>query len=456
MKRKLRAAVVGAGHRSMLYASYAKEHPDELEIVSVADPSELRRERAAKAFDLPLERCFETAEELASKPKFADFVINGTMDHQHVPTSLPLLEAGYDMLLEKPFATSEEEMWRLVAAARRHERKIAVCHVLRYSPFYAAIRQKVIDGVIGDIINVQAVEHVSYHHMAVGFVRGKWSRKGYCSSPMLMSKSCHDLDLIAWMRSGVAPCRVSSFGGNLQFRPDRAPRGAGTRCLVDCPIEPECLYSARKHYVDHPERWAFYVWDSIEHIEGPTIEDKIESLKGDNPYGRCVWKCDNDVVDHQSVAIEFEDGSTATLNMIGGCSRPSRSLHLIGTRGEIQGCLEDSRFVIRHVDPRPGHEYAEEIVDLSVGGDMTGAFGGHGGGDLRLVWDFLRELRGEPTSISSTRIEDSISGHLIGFCADRSMEEHRVVEIDFGRSSSAAKPGAPANAPFDGLRRRPS
>jgi hypothetical protein len=446
MKRRLRAIVVGAGHRAMFYASYAKKHPDELRIVGVADPCDLRRKQAAEAFNLAPERCFRTAEELACKPKFADFVINGTMDHQHVPTSLPLVEAGYDMLLEKPFATSEEEMWRLVAAAREHKRKIAICHVLRHTPFYVAIRQKVIDDEIGEIINIQATEHVSYHHVAVGFVRGKWNKTSYCNSSMLMAKSCHDLDLIAWMKTGVVPRRVNSFGSNFQFRPDKAPKGAGTRCMVDCPIEPECLYSARKHYIHHPKRWAFYVWDSIEHIEEPTIDDKIESLQGDNPYGRCVWKCDNDVVDHQSLVIEFADGSTATLNMIGGCSKPSRSLHLIGTTGEIQGCLEDSRFVVRHIDPRAGHEYTEEIIDLNVRGDMIGAFGGHGGGDLRLVSDFLRELHGEPTSISSTQIEDSISGHLIGFCADRSMHEHKVIEIDFGRWCSATEAIAPTDA----------
>ncbi len=422
------AIIVGAGHRGVLYASYAKDHPDELAIVGVADPSPLRREQAAAAFDIPAERCFETAEQLASVPRFAHFVINGTMDHQHVPTALPLLAAGYDMLLEKPFATSEEELWQLAQSARAHGRKVAICHVLRYAPFYAAIRRKVIDGQIGDILNVQAAEHVSYHHIAVGFVRGKWNRKDYCRSSMLMAKSCHDLDLITWMKSGVRPRRVASFGSNFQFRPENAPPGAGTRCLVDCPVEADCLYSARKHYIDHPDRWAFYVWDSLEDIANPTIEDKLASLRT-SPYGRCAWKTDMDVVDHQSVLIEFADGCTATLNMIGGSSKPSRSIHLIGTRGEIRGCLEDSSFSILRPDLRPGHETSEEVIDLNVMGDMFGAGGGHGGGDMRLVADFIRLLNGEPPSISSTSLEDSVNGHLIGFCADRAMEEGRVVEI---------------------------
>jgi predicted dehydrogenase len=426
MKKRLSCIIVGAGHRAVGYASAC---PDTIEIVGVADPSALRRKLAAKRFGLNPSQCFESAETLATQPKLADFVINGTMDHQHVPTSLPLLKRGYDLLLEKPFATNEDEMWELVAAVRRTRQKVAICHVLRHAPFYMEIRRRILDGVIGEIVNIQATEHVSYHHMAVGYVRGKWNRVDYCQSTMLMAKSCHDLDLITWFKSGIYPTSVASFGSNFQFRAENAPPRAGTRCLVDCPIEENCLYSAWKHYIDHPHRWSFYVWDSLEHIDEPTIEDKIESLKT-SPYGRCVWKTDMNVVDHQSVLIEFEDGCTATLNMIGGCSKPSRSIHLIGTHGEIQGCLEDSMFTIRHIDPRPGHEFSEEIVDLNITVDMTCAHGGHGGGDSRLLRDFLDYISGKQPSISTTSIEDSISGHLIGFCADRSLAENRVICIN--------------------------
>jgi predicted dehydrogenase len=426
MKKRLTCIIVGAGHRAV---SYAASCPDLIEVVGVAEPAALRRESVAKRFGVDPCRCFETAEALATHPKFADFVINGTMDHQHVPTSLPLLERGYDMLLEKPFATCEEEMWELMAAVRRTGRKVAICHVLRHTPFYAEIRKRVAEGAIGDLINVQATEHVSYHHMSVGFIRGKWSRTDYCQSTMLMAKSCHDLDLIAWMKSGIQPKRVSSVGSNFQFRPENAPSNSGTRCLVDCPIEPDCLYSAHKLHIDHPDRWSFYVWDSLEHMDKVTIEDKIESLKT-SPYGRCAWKTGMDVVDHQSVVIEFDDGCTATLNMVGGCSKPSRSIHLIGTRGEIQGCFEDSKFTLRRIDSRPGHEFSEEFVDLNVTGDMTGVRGGHGGGDTRMVRDFVDYVRGNQPSLSTTSIEDSVAGHITGFCADQSRIEGRVITVN--------------------------
>ena len=425
----LEAIIVGAGHRALKYASYAKVHPEELRIVGVADPDEIRRRRAVELHGLDATQCFSSAAELAERPRCADVVINGTMDQQHVPTSLPLLAAGYHLLLEKPFATHEEELWALVRAAAKHRRHVAICHVLRYAPFYAAIRQRVAEGGVGRILNVQTIEHVSYHHMAVGFVRGKWNSRARCASSMLMAKCCHDLDLLCWMQSGVAPVRVASFGSNLQFRRENAPARAGSRCLVDCPIEANCLYSAGKHYIDHPERWSFYVWDGLEAGGAAPIEEKVESLKTDNPYGRCVWKCDNDVVDHQSVVVEFEDGSTATHNMVGGTARPSRAIHVLGTEGEIQGVFEDNAFVVRKIDPRPGHEYDEVRISLKDTGDMHGAFGGHGGGDLRLVADFVRLVRGEETSLSLTALHDSVYGHLLGFRADHARERGGVEAI---------------------------
>jgi predicted dehydrogenase len=172
------AVIVGAGHRAVTYASYAERHPDELKIVGVADPNARRRQQMAQRFGFGPDRCYESAEQLPQAGKIADGVINGTMDHQHVETAVPLLEAGYDMLLEKPFATNREEMWKLANVAKAHNRKVMICHVLRYAPFYAAIRNRVAGGDIGQLVNVQTIEHVSYHHMGVGFVRGEVESKG--------------------------------------------------------------------------------------------------------------------------------------------------------------------------------------------------------------------------------------------------------------------------------------
>ena len=430
IKRPLTAVIVGAGHRSLNYAEYARSNPDRLQITGVADPNPLRRREVAEMFQFGEDRCWNSAEDLAAAGKVADAVINGTMDTQHVPTTLPLLAAGYDVLLEKPFAVSPAEVSTLREAVRKYKRKVMICHVLRYAPFYVEIKKLLAANKIGEIVNIQTVEHVSYHHIASCFVRGKWHRHEICGSSMLMSKCCHDLDLIMWMLSGIKPLKVGSFGGLHYFSRDKAPAGAGEYCLLDCPIEKDCLYSARKHYLDHPDRWSFYVWAGIEHIKNPTLKDKEDYLcRNGNTYGKCVWKCDNNVVDRQSVMIEFANGATATHNMVGGTSRPMRQIHVIGTSGEIQGIMDESKFKIRHIDPRPGCEYSEEVVDLKIGGDMNGAFGSHGGGDQRLVADFVEALSGGNPSISCTDIEDSVNGHLTGFAADLAMHENRIVNL---------------------------
>lgn len=420
-RNPISAVIVGAGHRSLRYASYAQRHPDRLVIAGVAEPDPVRRKLTAERFSLGADRTFASVEALAAAPRFADAAINGTMDHLHVATTLPLLEAGYDVLLEKPIATSLEELDTLGEATRRLNRRVLVCHVLRYAPFYQKIKEIVLSGAIGKLVNIQTNEHVSYHHMAVSYVRGKWSSLSECSSPMLMSKCCHDLDIIAWLVD-APPVRVSSFGSRSHFRPENAPPGAGKRCIVDCRIEADCAYSARKHYIEQ-ERWGFYVWDNSYLGDSPDAERKLESLRTESRYGRCVWHCDNDVVDRQSVLIEFAGGCTATHNMVGGTAKPCRTIHLIGTKGEIAGTMEDGRFALRFPDPRRGREYAEEIISVPVTND------GHGGGDLRLVADFVRLLQGEPPSVSCTSLETSLHGHRVGFLAELSRLEGRTVSI---------------------------
>lgn len=411
----VKAVIVGGGHRALIYSGFAKTNPDMLSIVGVAEPNEVRCKMIADKFNIPAEHCFNTAEELAAVPKFADAVINGTIDDMHIPTSLPLLKAGYDILLEKPFAVNEDEMQLLVRTAAQYGRKIMVCFVLRYSPFYYKIKERIVSEEIGKIINIQTVENVSYHHMSTSHVRGKWSNSDRCHTTMLLAKCCHDIDLMTWFMGSDKPDFVSSFGCNMQFRPENAPAGSGTRCLVDCPLTNECLYSAKRLYIDHPDRWSFYVWDRLEGIENPTIEDKINLLKTSS-YGVCAYKSDNNVVDHQSVLVSFRSGATGTHSMIGGCAQSMRSIHIIGTKGEIFGKLDDGYFTVSKIDPRPGCEHSDEVVDVSSAEDS------HGGGDMLLVEDFVRYVRGETPSLACTSIEDSVSGHLVVFEADKSRE----------------------------------
>ncbi|WP_297143694.1 Gfo/Idh/MocA family oxidoreductase [uncultured Eubacterium sp.] len=423
--RPITAIIVGAGHRSFVYSELAKTNPEMLKIVGVADPNPIRRKKAMDYFGFKEDMCFENAEELAKKGKLADTVINGTMDEQHLETAVPLLNAGYDMLLEKPFAPNEEEMRQIVNCAKKNNSKVMICHVLRYTPFYYAIKERIVNGEIGDIINIQTTEHVSYHHLSTSYIRGKWANSDKCHTSMLLAKCCHDLDIIMWMMSETKPKQISSFGGKFQFKPENAPKEAGTICMKDCPLVDTCVYSTKRLYIDHPDRWAFYVWDALEGKKNVTIEDKIALMKSDSPYARCIYKCDNNVVDHQSVLINFESGATGTHNMVGGSAEPRREIHIIGTKGEIFGNFEESKFTVLKIDPSPDAHNEEcdvEEVDLRVTGDMVGAYGGHGGGDERLAADFVKFIRGEKPSLACTSIFDSVAGHLSVYLADKSRE----------------------------------
>jgi len=423
--RPITAIIVGAGHRAFVYANLALTHPDMLKIVGVADPNPVRRQLAREKYGFGEDMCFETAEALAARGRLADAIINGTMDEQHVDTAVPLLEAGYDMLLEKPFAVNEEEALRLRDCVRRNGNKVMICHVLRYTPFYYAIKERIARGEIGKIINIQTTEHVSYHHLSTSYVRGKWANSQRCHTSMLLAKCCHDIDLMMWFLSETKPTKIASFGGKYQFKPENAPAGAGTICMKDCPHVDTCVYSSKRLYIDHPNRWAFYVWDALEHIKNPTIEDKIALMKTDNPYARCIYKCDNDVVDHQSVLVEFASGATGTHNMVGGSAQSMRHIHIVGTKGEIVGSFEEAKFTVKTIDPSPDAVNGEcrvEEVDLKVTGDMVGAFGGHGGGDERLAADFVRYIRGEAPSLACTSIFDSLLGHICVYRADASRE----------------------------------
>ncbi|MBQ8184002.1 MAG: Gfo/Idh/MocA family oxidoreductase [Clostridia bacterium] len=417
-QKPVTAIILGAGHRSMAYADYAVAHPDELKIVGVAEPDEQRRNMVRERFGFPESRCFYDAEELSKVPKFADVVINGTMDEIHVETSIPLLEVGYDMLLEKPFAVNEDEMNRLVEVVNRNNSKVMICHVLRYNPVYLNVKKSILSGEIGDIINIQTVENVSYHHLSTSYVRGKWANSEKCHTSMLLAKCCHDLDLMMWLMGDDAPVSVSSVGSKFQFRPENAPKESGTRCLVDCPRVDYCDFSAKRLYLDHPDSWEVYVWKDFDHPENLTDEQRREHLKT-SEFGRCMFKCDNDVVDHQSVLVNFKSGATGTHNLTGGCAESLRTMRITGTKGEIYAELENKFVKIKTINPEPGKYFNERIIDLSDTPDD-----GHGGADTALTADFVKFIRDDNPSVSCTSIHNSVAGHKTVFLADKSRENN--------------------------------
>lgn len=416
MEEPIKVIVVGMGARAMIYAKESLKHPEWFRVVGVVDVNKDRIHDAQELFHIPDYHCFHSVEELVAVPKFADAVINGTMDSLHVETTVPLLEQGYDVLLEKPFAVNQSEADRLLQCANKTGRIVMVCHVLRYAPFYREIQKELRSGTIGKVINIQMNEQVSYFHESVSYVRGKYASPIICGSGMLLSKCSHDLDIMAWLMNGNLPDAVSSVGSVIQFHPGMAPEKAGTHCMINCPVEHECIYSAKRLYIENPQRWANNIWHDSG-IENPTDEEKEKLLSDvNNPFSRCVYRCSLKIVDHQSVLIQFADGATGTFSMNGGASASGRNIHITGTKGEIIGTFEEECFTVHTIAPEKPGGRISRIVDVS---EMQQG-NAHGNGDQAIVRDFIAVLRGKQPSACCTTLNDSMVGHKIVFLAEAS------------------------------------
>jgi hypothetical protein len=311
MAQPVTAVLVGAGNRgTYAYAPYALEYPDELRFVAVAEPHPVRRERFARAHNIPPERQFNTWEELLAQGQIADVLFNMTQDQTHYPSTIAALKAGYDVLLEKPMATRLEHVVDLVQTAERLGRLLQICHVLRYTAIFSALHEILASGRLGDIVTVEHRENVVYWHMAHSFVRGNW-RNVATSSPMILAKCCHDFDILYW-NLGRPAKRLQSFGSLIHFRPENAPAGATPRCTDGCPVE-DCPFDARRIYLNMD----YHDWPVSVITEDTGSAEARRQALATGPYGRCVYRCDNDVVDHQTVNMELENGISVVLVMHG-------------------------------------------------------------------------------------------------------------------------------------------
>lgn len=410
--------VVGAGSRGNAYGQYALEHPQELRVVGVAEPDPLRRNRFVGLHDIAPDMIFVDWESVLGAPeKLVPVIVNCTMDRSHFPSTMRMLELGYDVLLEKPMTPLLHENVRLVRKAEETGRLLQICHVLRYTPFWQRLREVVQSGKLGRIVSVTHRENLIFYHMAHSFVRGNWRRED-SSGPMILSKCCHDFDILLWiLQKRVA--NLSSFGSLFHFRPENAPEGATERCTDGCPAAKTCKYEATRLYAHDGSGWPL---NAVSYI--PTEEARLEQLETDW-YGRCVYLCDNDVVDHQSVNMEMEDGTTVTLVMNGQGDEECRTMRWDGTKATLYGKFSSSGDQIR-----VHHHLTGEIEQVPL---ITRDGSGHGGGDFGIVRSFLNTLRGAPDD-SVTTARESLESHLLAFAAEESRLEKSVVNMDAFRA----------------------
>jgi len=406
---------IAAGSRGSGYATYAEKHPDRVQIVGVAEPRDFYRQQMVGNYDIPMANTFTDWREAVKRDKFADAVIIATQDAMHTEPAIAFAEKGYHILLEKPMAPTEAECIRIAEAAKKNNVILAVCHVMRYTRYTQKLKEVVASGAIGDVVNLQHLEPVGYWHQAHSFVRGNWRNEAE-SSFMLLAKSCHDLDWIRYIM-GVSCHSLSSFGSLKHFRKEEQPEGAADRCL-DCEVEADCPYSAKKIYLGRLAKGQTG-WPSNVLTPNVTEESVMDALRN-GPYGRCVYACDNDVVDNQVVNMLFEGGRTASFTMTAFNEAGHRKTHIFGTKGSIYGDgAKITRFDFLTDET--------EVIDTSV--TDASLLGGHGGGDYGIMHSFVEAVSsGDPSKVLSGA-DESLETHRMVFAAERARKEHCVVDL---------------------------
>jgi predicted dehydrogenase len=460
--KPITAIMIGAGDRGKdIYGQYALNHPDDIRFLAVAEPDQFRRQAFAQQHGISSENVFTSWEPLLEQPQLADAAFICTQDQMHTQPALAAMEQGYHIMLEKPMAPTAEECQQLVDTAESRGLNLQIGYVMRYSSFYNKVHQAIHSGALGELICLSQRENVSYWHMAHSFVRGNW-RNSQESTPMILAKCCHDMDLLRWLVGSPAHT-ISSSGSLSHFRADKAPEGAPEYCAAGCPIEQECIFSAidiyvrltpllrlgtmsdsrryrlaSKFLINYPqqaESLARYVpalkqftewegWPVRVMTTDYTRQGRMRAVEDPaNPYGRCVYHCDNDVVDHQHVNIEFASGVTATLIMHGHSYAEGRTLRVDGSGGTLIGELYYHRQRLTLFDKKTGEEKVLYKGGLELDED------GHGGGDDGLMEAFVKLMRGQQGG-AETDAQGSLESHLMAFAAEQSRLESRTITMD--------------------------
>ena len=401
----LDAVIVGCGGRGQIFAEYAKQNPDEMKVVAIAEKKDYLREKMKKEYNLEDKYIFSDYHYLFNAGKIADVVFVATQDNQHIEPALMALSVGYkNLMVEKPIDRDLQKCVMLSKKAEEYGAKLQICHSLRFSPFYRKMKELIDSGLIGKIKHINQEEGVGYYHYAHSFVRGDWANEDE-SSPMILAKCCHDMDLMLYLL-GVHAKEVSSYGVNDFFSKKNAPADSNDRC-IDCKVRNVCDFDAIKIYMDHAD-----FFSSAVNKEGfSSLEDAMRNGR----YGRCVYKCNNNVVDHQSVNVIFDGGITGTLTMTAFSKEINRETRIFGTKGEIVGDFEEN---VIYVKPFLGDikTYNAEVIES-----------GHGGADTVTVADFLASARGEKEMC--TPIAVSVESHAMCEAAEQSRKTGKSIAI---------------------------
>jgi predicted dehydrogenase len=460
-KKPVTAIIMGVGSRGReCYGAYALRHPDRIKFIAVADPNEGRCKIFQKEHNIPDDMAFSSWEELLEKGKIADVAFITTPDRMHYKPAMKSLELGYDILLEKPIAPVLEEAQSIEKLAQQVGKIVQVGHVLRFTDFWNKIKHIIDSGQIGKVIHYEHSENVSYYHFGHSFVRGVYKNTN-TSNPLILSKTCHDLDLMYWILGRAV--RVQSTGSLTFYRPENAPKDAPIRCTDGCPHADKCpwyaprLYMTGEEYVrigtevnskiirlftkaimKHKKIVKFMTlfdkrantllnwdqWPATVLTTDLTPEGKMKALR-EGQFGLCIYRCGNDVVDHMVSTFEYPDGVTATLIVHGLSEHEGREIRVFGSKGTIRGYFRYYGEKIDVTDLR----YRKIKTVYKAGISLTG---GHGGGDEGLMNKFTSVLLGEISAEEAklTTISSAMESHYMGFAAEKARLTHTAQEID--------------------------
>lgn len=416
--KRLKLATIGCGARAQTYLSLAAQMQGKYEIVAAADPIPERVRKIKALADNPDFRGYDRAAAILAEEKLADVMIIATQDQFHFEPCRLAMEKGYDILLEKPISPNLTEVLQLQKIARQLRRKVLVCHVLRYTDLYQKVKEIIDSGILGELITLNASEGVLPWHQAHSYVRGHWANVEQ-ASPMIVAKSCHDMDIIHWL-VGKKCTAISSFGALTYFTPENSPKGAPDRCTDGCPVGDQCMFNAKQYAGIHRREWLSLIYDRAREAS----EEEVYQWLKISPWGRCVYHCDNTAVDHQVVSMRFETEITATFTMT--AFEHERHLEIFGT----QGILKSGKFykeqtgadiiVTRHDSDEVARYQLDSSDDLNDG---------HYGGDRGLMEALYNEMNRADPAKMHTSLSTSVHSHEMAFAAEKARLENRVIKL---------------------------
>jgi predicted dehydrogenase len=369
----MKVGIVGLGYRlGYLARIFAATVPD-FQVVAHVDPDPAGLSYAQK-HDVAVGRSHSSLEEMLAGEQL-DLLMVGSPNHMHIDHIRTGLDHGIKIFTEKPVVTTVAETMEIASLIARHgSDNVMVGLVLRYAPLYVDLRKAISDGMLGEVVSIEASEHIAPYHGA--FFMRDWRRYERYSGSFMLEKCCHDLDLYNGVM-GCRPARVASFGGRKSFVPKNAPEGLGAN---DTEV-----------YHRKPSGW----------------------LGTDK-----VFDSDADIIDFQTAIVEYENGSSMAFHTNLNVPDQFRRFCVVGAKGMAEGDFVRNFFRVH--DART----SRRLIDTSY--DVSG-LSEHYGADEQMARDISGHMvDGKPLPVS---VLDALEAGLLAITIDEARRTRSMIEM---------------------------